>query len=96
MKVLVTGMGGAIGTRVTNLLEADEHVDEILGVDIDPPRRRIHRAQFHRVDPRDRRRLVRIVRDFEPTAVVHMAVFEPDARSGPALARETPRWGQTR
>ena len=88
MRVLLTGMGGEIGTRVTNLLEADERVDEILGVDIDPPRRRIRRAEFRRVDPRDRRKLVRIVREFEPTAVVHLGVYEPDARSGPRLARE--------
>ena len=81
-------MGAAIGTRVTNLLEADERVEEILGVDIDPPRRRIHRADFRRVDPRDRRKLVRIVRDFEPTAVIHLGVYEPDARSGPRLARD--------
>src|SRR3954468_6201658 len=88
MRVLVTGMGAEIGARVTNLLEADERVDDILGVDIDPPRRRLYRAQFHRVDPRDRRKIVRIVRDFEPTAVVHLGVYEPNARSGPALARE--------
>ena len=88
MRVLVTGMGAAIGTRVTNILESDERVEEILGVDIDPPRRRIHRADFRRVDPRDRRKLVRIVRDFEPTAVIHLGVYEPDARSGPKLARE--------
>src|SRR3954451_19062076 len=81
-------MGGEIGTRVTNLLEADERVDDILGVDIDPPRRRLHRAEFHRVDPRDRRQLIRIVRDFEPTAVVHLGVYEPNARAGPGLARE--------
>jgi len=87
VRVLVTGMGGEIGTRVTNLLEADERVDQILGVDIDPPRRRLHRAEFRRVDPRDRRKLVKIVRDFEPTAVVHLGVYEPNARCGPALAR---------
>lgn len=88
MRILVTGMGGEIGTRVTNLLEADERVDDILGVDIDPPRRRLHRAEFRRVDPRDRRKLVKVVRDFEPTAVVHLGVYEPNARCGPALARE--------
>jgi UDP-glucose 4-epimerase len=88
MRVLVTGMGAAVGTRVTNLLEADERIGDILGVDIDPPRRRIHRAEFRRVDPRDRRKLVRIVREFEPTAVVHLGVYEPDARSGPRLAQQ--------
>src|SRR4051812_27702829 len=91
MRVLVTGMGAAIGTRVTNILEADERVEEILGVDIDPPRRRLHRAEFRRVDPRDRRKLVRIVRDFSPTAVVHLGVYEPNARAGPGLARSLTR-----
>src|SRR5256885_7363555 len=87
MRVLVTGMGGEIGTRVTNLLEGDSRVDDLLGVDIDPPRRRLYRAEFRRVDPRERRNLVRIVRDFEPTAVVHLGLYEPNARAGPALAR---------
>jgi UDP-glucose 4-epimerase len=87
MRILVTGMGGELGTRVTNMLEADDTVDDILGVDIDPPRRRLYRADFRRVDPRDRRKLVRIVRDFEPTVVVHLGVYEPNARSGPRLAR---------
>src|SRR4026209_2505715 len=80
-------MGGEIGTRVTNLLEADDRVDDILGGDLAPPRCGLRRAEFHRVDPRDRRKLVRIIRDFEPTAVVHLGVYEPNARAGPALAR---------
>jgi UDP-glucose 4-epimerase len=80
-------MGGDVGTRISNLLEADERVDEVLGVDIDPPRLRLRRADFVRVDPRDRRRLVRTIRDFEPTAVIHFGVYEPNARVGPALAR---------
>lgn len=88
MRVLVTGMGGEIGTRVANALERDELVEEILGVDLDPPRRRLHRSEFRRIDPRDRRKLVAAVRDFEPTAVVHLGVYEPNARSGPAFARE--------
>src|SRR5262249_43006884 len=91
MRVLVTGMGGEIGVRVTNLLERDPHVEAILGVDIDPPRRRLHRAEFRRVDPRDRRKLVRIVRDFEPTAVALRGVTDPTARAGPALARSLTR-----
>ena len=86
MRVLITGMGGDTGIRVTNLLERDQRVEAILGVDIDPPRRRLHRAEFRRVDPRDRRKLARIVRDFEPTAVAHLGVYEPNARAGPALA----------
>ena len=86
MRVLITGMGGELGTRVAQLLEADTSIAEITGIDIDPPRRRLMRAGFHRVDPRLRHRTVEVVRSFEPTVVVHLGVFEPDARSGPRLA----------
>lgn len=80
-RVLLTGMGGELGTRVTNLLEADERIEEIVGVDLGPPRGRIPRAHFHLVDPRDRDRAVAVVRDLEPTAVVHLGVYEPGARA---------------
>src|SRR5687767_9500869 len=88
MRVLLTGMGGELGTRVTNLLEADPAIEAIVGVDIDPPRGRIPKARFHRVDPRDRARTVAVVRDLEPTAVVHLGVYEPGARVGARTASE--------
>ncbi|MBI2710846.1 MAG: NAD-dependent epimerase/dehydratase family protein [Actinobacteria bacterium] len=86
MRVVVSGMGGELGTRVTNLLEAHPGVEAVMGIDLDPPRRRIPRATFHRVDPRDRRRVVPLVEGFAPTAVVHLGVYEPNARSAPATA----------
>ena len=88
MRVLITGMGGELGTRVALLLEAERDVREIAGIDIDPPRKRLRRAEFHRFDPRQRRKVVAAVRDFEPTAVVHLGVYEPDARSTPRIAAE--------
>ena len=86
-RVLVTGMGGDLGTRVVNLLEADPAIGEILGIDRDPPRRRIHRVEFHRVEPDDRRKAVRLVRDFDPDIVLHLGVYEPNARADPTMAR---------
>ena len=86
MRALITGMGGELGTRVANLLEADPSVEAVVGVDVDPPRRRIHRAEFHRIDTRDGRRIADLVRTVEPTVVVHLGVYEPNARSGPAVA----------
>lgn len=86
MRVLITGMGGELGTRVAQLLEADDSVAEICGLDIDPPRHRLRRADFFRVDPRLRHRTMEVARDFMPTVVAHLDVFEPDARSGPRLA----------
>jgi UDP-glucose 4-epimerase len=88
VRVLITGMGGELGTRVANLVERDAAVNAVLGLDLDPPRRRLHGAEFHRVDPRDRERTHDLVAAFDPTAVVHIGVYEPYARSSPASAIE--------
>jgi UDP-glucose 4-epimerase len=88
MRVLITGMGSELGTRVALLLEETAGVGEIAGIDVDPPRRRLRRAVFHRIDLRDRRRVRAVVRDYEPQAVVHLGIEEPDARSAPRVAAE--------
>ncbi|MBK6855752.1 MAG: NAD-dependent epimerase/dehydratase family protein [Microthrixaceae bacterium] len=87
MRVLVTGMGGELGTRVVNLFEGDPAVTDICGIDGWPPRRRIHRVAFHRVDPADRRKAVAVVRDFDPEVIVHLGVYEPNARLDPTRSR---------
>ena len=51
MRVLVTGLGGELGTRVALLLEARADVEAIVGIDIEPPRRYLTRTDFHRIDP---------------------------------------------
>jgi UDP-glucose 4-epimerase len=83
MRVLVTGMGGAVGTRVAQLLETRPEVDEIAGFDFMPPRGRLRRSTFKRIDPRDRDRLVAFVTEFAPDTVAHFGVYEPDARRSP-------------
>ena len=88
MRVLVTGMGGELGTRVAQLLEARTDVDEIVGVDFVPPRRRLRRAEFRRIDPRNRERLVAFVQEYAPTVIAHFGVYEPAARMGPTAAAE--------
>jgi len=82
MRVLVTGMGGELGTRVAQLLEGRREVTEVAGCDFMPPRRRLRRATFARIDPRDRDRLVAFVTDFAPDAVAHFGVYEPGSRMG--------------
>jgi UDP-glucose 4-epimerase len=87
VRVLITGMGGELGTRVANLVEADDRVGEIMGIDLFPPRRRIFRSEFHRVEPGDRRKAVRLVKDFDPEIVLHLGIFEPHSRTSPTEAR---------
>jgi UDP-glucose 4-epimerase len=86
MRVLVTGMGGELGTRVAQLLEEREEVTEIVGVDFVPPRRRLRRSEFRRIDPRDREKLTEFVTDLAPQAVAHFGVYEPASRIAPRLA----------
>ncbi|MEA3184440.1 MAG: UDP-glucose 4-epimerase [Ilumatobacteraceae bacterium] len=86
-RVLVSGMGGELGSLVASMLEDQPWVGPILGIDIDPPRRRLHRSEFHRIDPRDRHRIVELVTRFDPHVLVHLAVWEPDARAGTTLAK---------
>jgi UDP-glucose 4-epimerase len=86
-RVLVSGMGGELGSLVASMLEAEPWVGALAGIDVDPPRRRLRRAEFHLIAPTDRARIVDVVTAFNPHVVVHLAVWEPDARAGTAQAR---------
>jgi UDP-glucose 4-epimerase len=86
-RVLVSGMGGDLGSRVASLLEAEPWVDELTGVDADPPRRRLQRASFHLVEPNEQERIVELVTAFDPHVILHIAVWEPFSRADPATAR---------
>jgi UDP-glucose 4-epimerase len=87
-RVLITGMGGELGTRVAQLIEQRPWAGDVMGVDFVPPRRRLRRAEFRRIDPRDRDRLADFVHDFAPTVVAHFGVYEPASRMSPASAYE--------
>lgn len=86
-RVLVSGMGGELGSLVASLLEAEPWVGSLLGIDVDPPRRRLRRSEFHLIDPSNRQRIVDVVTQFDPHVLVHLAVWEPDARAGAGLAK---------
>jgi UDP-glucose 4-epimerase len=87
VRVLISGMGGELGTRVALLLEEQPWVSGITGMDVEPPRRRLRRSEFHRIDPRDRARTVSAVRHAHPDLVLHLGVYEPNARSSPRSAQ---------
>lgn len=88
VRVLITGMGGELGTRVAQVVERRPWAGEVVGVDFVPPRRRLRRAVFHRIDPRDRDRLAEFVEHFAPSVVAHFGVYEPASRMSPASAVE--------
>ena len=80
-------MGSELGSLVAALLEAESWVGSLEGIDLDPPRRRLRRAVFHRIDPHHSERVFDVMTRFDPHVVVHVAVWEPDARANTAMAR---------
>ena len=87
-RVLVSGMGGDLGSRVAAPLEDEAWVGELVGLDVDPPRRRI----IGRRSISCRRSITtassRLITAFNPHVVVHIAVWEPFSRANPATARQ--------
>jgi UDP-glucose 4-epimerase len=81
-------MGGELGSRVASLLENEPWVEALEGIDADPPRRRLHRAVFHRIVPGQHDRTVDVVTRFDPHVVIHIAVWEPFSRATPTTARK--------
>ena len=79
-------MGGDLGSRTAALLEDEPWVDAMLGMDTDPPRRRLHRSEFHLVRPSDHDRILELVAAFNPHVVVHLSVWEPFSRAAPRQA----------
>ncbi|MCB0979859.1 MAG: NAD-dependent epimerase/dehydratase family protein [Acidimicrobiaceae bacterium] len=80
-RVLVSGMGGELGSLVAAQLEAEPWVGSLVGIDVDPPRRRLRMAEFHLLQPSQRERIVDVVTKFNPHVVINISVWEPDARA---------------
>lgn len=81
-------MGGELGSLVAAKLEAEPWVGTLVGIDVDPPRRRLHKAEFHLLQPSQRERIVDVVTKFNPHVVINLSVWEPDARASLAHARQ--------
>lgn len=81
-------MGGELGSLVAAKLEAEPWVGALVGIDVDPPRRRLRKAEFHLLQPSQRDRIVEVVTKFNPHVVINLSVWEPDARAGLAHARK--------
>lgn len=81
-------MGGELGSLVASKLEAEPWVGSLVGIDVDPPRRRLRTAEFHLLQPSQRERIVDVVTKFNPHVVINLSVWEPDARAGLAHARQ--------
>lgn len=87
-RVLVTGMGGELGSLVSKMVEGTEWAGDILGFDVDPPRRNLKRSRFVRVGPTQTERMTELIAGFNPHVILHVGVWEPHARLSTAEAAE--------
>jgi UDP-glucose 4-epimerase len=81
-------MGSELGSLVAVQLEAEPWVGSLVGIDVDPPRRRLRKAEFHLLQPSQRERIVDVVTKFNPHVVINLSVWEPDARANLRHARQ--------
>lgn len=90
MRIAIVGMGGDIGTGIA--LRLDRDVDNsLLGIDMEPPRRRVRNVTFHRVEPEDVERRTSLLVEFDPQVLIHAGIYEPHSRSNPAAAQRRTR-----
>jgi UDP-glucose 4-epimerase len=87
-RVLVTGMGGELGSLVASMAERTEWAGDILGFDVDPPRRNLQRSRFVRVGATEVERIGELVAGFNPHVILHVGVWEPHARLATEEARQ--------
>ena len=71
-KILVTGGSGFIGTNYINLLLKERQI-KFINIDINPPRNPDHKIFWRKCDLLDFPNLKKIIKDFSPTHVVHLA-----------------------
>src|SRR4051794_10774989 len=80
-------MGGELGSLVASLLDGGAWGGATLGIGVDPPRRRLRRSEFHLIEPSNSDRILELVTRFDPHVLLHLAVWEPDARAGTNIAK---------
>ena len=85
-RVFVSGVGGELGTLVARMLEDEPWVGSLAGIDADPPRRRLQRTTYHHLSPDKHDQIVDTITEFNPHVLVHLGVWEPDARASPQVA----------
>jgi UDP-glucose 4-epimerase len=79
--VLVTGASRYLGSRLIQLLQADERVDRVIAVDIVPPRLELGGAEFVRADIRSPA-IAKLIGRSDVDTVVHMNVITSPSRAG--------------
>jgi GDP-4-dehydro-6-deoxy-D-mannose reductase len=85
-KYLITGFSGFVGTSFAKYLNSNSFDTSIVGIDIVKPAYDVNNFQnikvkFERSDLRDRERVSKIIYDFSPDYILHLASYSSVAES---------------
>jgi nucleoside-diphosphate-sugar epimerase len=72
MRLLVTGGSGFIGTNYMDYA-LSKGIEALINIDLKPPFKKEHNKYWHQCDIMDYKKLRKIILDFLPTHVVHLA-----------------------
>src|SRR5690348_612178 len=72
-RILITGGSGFIGTNLVEHYRASG--DQVINIDIAPPRHPLHATLWSKTDILDRQALSQAVREVDPEIVFHMAAL---------------------
>ncbi|MFP4310886.1 MAG: NAD-dependent epimerase/dehydratase family protein [Nitriliruptoraceae bacterium] len=87
-RVLLTGIAGQLAGLVARVLEADDRVHELIGVDVREPQHDLTRTEFVRADLRNPL-VARILDAAAIDTLVHLSITsQPRAAGGPASMKE--------
>ncbi|MGH3322155.1 MAG: NAD-dependent epimerase/dehydratase family protein [Streptosporangiaceae bacterium] len=79
--VLITGVSGHLGGRLAEVLQAEPGVERVIGVDVVPPRPRLGRTEFVRVDIRTSA-IGKVIEAGGVDTVVHASLTAPPGSAG--------------
>lgn len=85
-KYLITGFSGFVGRNFVNYLESNKLKSEVLGIDIvnnniSNENHEYVNIKFHKTDLKEKDRLCKLIYDFQPDYILHLASFSSVAGS---------------
>ncbi len=86
-RVLITGVGRFFGVRLAKMLDADESVEEIIGVDLELPDAEFERVELVRADIRNPL-FAKVLQAAEVDTVVHLNIIPSEAERGRTMMKE--------
>lgn len=86
-RILITGVSRFLGQRLAHKLEETESVDEIIGVDLEPPAEEFSRVELLRADIRNPL-FVKVLQASQADTVVHLNIIPSESEKGRTMMKE--------